>query len=168
MSLSNANSLSTRPRVEHTDLAVPTRSDQECARGVEGQALDSIIVSREDGLRALGAVQVPKFDGVLASGGCEDVLRRRVEQNLADATGCNVDARNRVKVAGLPTIKTPSLERVRVDLPDHSFAIIACRRDDGVIEGGPVCIEHGASVAAREGDDVGDLEREGCRKARER
>ena len=129
MSLSNANSLSTRPMVKHTDLAVPTRGDQQCARGVEGQALDSIVVSRKDGLRALGAVQVPQFDGMLASGSCEDVLRRRVEQNLADATGCNVDARNRVKVAGLRDLQSLlSLSWTTIILPTMctSAAVLHC------------------------------------------
>ena len=96
---------------------------------------------------------------MVASRGREDVVRCGVEEDVADTAGRNVYTGDGVEVLGLPAVLAPTFEDGGLDLPDHDLAIFAGRGDDGVVEWRPVCVEDGGGVAAREGDEVGELGR---------
>ena len=98
----------------------------------------------------------------------EDVVRGRVEEDVANASRRDIEARDRVKVLRLPAVLAPAVERARLDLPDDRLAILACRSDDGVIERRPVGVQNGTRVASREWNEIRELGREAVRERSER
>lgn len=157
MALASAYGITTRSRVEEANLAVPAGSREECTSRVPSETLDGVRVSAKRNLRALRAGEVPDLDDMVARGGREDVVRGRVEEDVADTTRGDIDAGNGVKVLGLPAILSPALERGGLDGPDEGLAVLAGGGDDSVVEGGPVSVKDGAGVAAGEGDEVREL-----------
>ena len=155
MSFTNADRIAAGARVKQPNLAVAAGGSQQRAPRVEREALDGVRVAAKDRLGALGAREVPELDDVVAGGGREDVVCRRMEENVADTARGHVDAGDGVKVLRLPAVLAPAVEGAGLDLPDHGLAVLAGGGDDRVVEGRPVRVENGASVAAGEGHEVG-------------
>ena len=157
MALAYADRIAARTRVEHADLPISAGCDEDRAPRVESETLDGVAVAPKDGLGALGVGEVPELDDVVAGRGREDVVGCGVEKDVADTARGDVDAGDGVEVLGLPAILAPAFEDGGLDLPDHGLAILASGGDDGIVEWGPVCVENGGGVAAREGDEVGEF-----------
>ena len=116
MALAHADGIAACAGVEDAILAVAAGGGEEGAGGVEGEALDGIVVAAEDALGGLGGGEVPEFDDVIACGGGKDVVGGGVEEDVADAAGGDVDAGDGVKVLGLPALGAPAFEDRGLDL----------------------------------------------------
>lgn len=84
MTLSCPHGLPAGTGIKQSDLAIPARRHEQVARGVERQTLNRVTMATEHTPRVLGVLEIPQLHDVIAGGACKDVVRRGVEQHLAN------------------------------------------------------------------------------------
>lgn len=157
MTFSYANSLATRTRIEYPEFSITARSNEQVPVRVERKALNRVSMTMQHRLRLLRVPQIEELDEMVASGRSENVVRSRVEQNLADTFRRHLNAGDGIKVLRFPVLLPPPFEHGILHFPDHDFAIFGAGRDDGVVEWRPVGVEDSGGVAARERNEVGEF-----------